>query len=65
MLVTMKLIMLGVTLMVVIAVVNASTLITAQNVCVLEGHKLTVHVSFDILDWIFSWHSRLPKTAKN
>ena len=41
-----------VTLMVVIAVVNASTLITAQNVFVLEGHKLTVHVSIDILDTV-------------
>ena len=40
------------TLMVVIAVVNASTLITAQNVFVLEGHKLTVHVSIDNLDTV-------------
>jgi hypothetical protein len=47
-----KQIMKIVTLMVVIAVVNVSTLITAQNVCVLEGHKLTVHVSIDILDTV-------------
>ena len=40
------------TLMVVIVVVNASTLITAQNVFVLEGHKLTVHVSIDTLDTV-------------
>ena len=47
-----KQIMKVVTLMVVIAVVNASILITAQNVCVLEGHKLTVHVSIDIRDTV-------------
>ena len=47
-----KQIMKIVTLMVVIAVVNASTLITVQNVFVLEGHKLTVHVSIDILDTV-------------
>ena len=40
------------TLTVVIAVVNASTLITAQNVFVLEGHKLRDHVSIDILDTV-------------
>ena len=50
--VMMKQIMKIVTLMVVIAAVNASTLITAQNVFVLEGHKLTVHVSIDILDTV-------------